>query len=196
MPNFCRFHFIFVLTCIHFNCLAQHNHSNDSIHRDTHYIIINNLVKSKFWGNSWHLPIGYSVGLSQELEAGIGRSYKRNLCGGAGCFFEVNSWGVGYGLGFKSGNHAQTVRIYYGYNFLYYPPLSLGVRGDYIFDLTNQVHYMKPSLGFSFILGELFYSYGLKLNNGVRMLPSHAFTLRLNLFYPMKKWEEHRPNRC
>jgi hypothetical protein len=196
MTNSSRLHFVFLFIFIHFNYFAQHNHSADSIHNDTHFIVINNQVKSKFLGNSWHLPIGYSVGISQELEAGIGRSYKRNMCGGAGCFFEVNSWGVGYGIGLKSGNAAQSIRGYYGYNFLYFPPFSAGIRGDYIYDISNQVHYLKPSLGFSFILGELFYSYGLKINNGVRIFPSHAFTLRINLFYPMKKWEEHRPNRC
>ncbi|MEY4572033.1 MAG: hypothetical protein RLZ10_1259 [Bacteroidota bacterium] len=191
-----RLNLVSLFIFIYVNYFAQHNHSNDSIHRDTHYMIIKNQVKSKFWGNSWHLPIGYSVGISQDLEAGIGRSYKRNMCGGAGCFFEVNSWGVGYGIGLKSGNTAHSIRGYYGYNFLYFPPFSAGIRGDYVYDISNHVHYLKPSLGFSFILGELFYSYGLKINKGVRMFPGHAFTLRINLFYPMKKWEEHRPNRC
>lgn len=173
----------------------SHNHS-DSVHRDTHYIIIENKVKSKFWGNAWHIPVGYSIGTAQDFELGLGRSYKRSFCGGAGCTFETNSWGLVYGFSSKSGFLAHSARIYYGYNFFYFPPFTAGIRGDYIFDLTNQVHYIKPSLGFSFIVGELFYSYGLKLNNGIRIHPSHALTLRINLFYKLKKWEEHRPNRC
>lgn len=186
----------FLLLLIKFIVLAQsHNHS-DSVHQDSHYIIINNKVKSKFWGNSWHIPIGYTVGNSNDFEIGLGRSYKRNFCGGAGCTFATNSWGLGYGISSKSGTLAQSVRIYYGYNFFYFPPFSAGIRGDYIYDFTNRVNYIKPSLGFSFIVGELFYSYGLRLNNGIRIHPSHAFTLRINLFYKLKKWEEHRPNRC
>ena len=171
------------------------NH-DDSIHSDTHYMIIDNQVKSKFWGNAWHIPIGYSIGSAHEYEIGLGRSYKRSFCGGAGCTFATNSWGLGYGISSKAELLAQSVRLYYGYNFFYFPPFSAGIRGDYIYDLTNQVHYIKPSFGFSFIVGELFYSYGLKLTDGIRMLPSHAFTLRINMFNKLKKWEEHHPNRC
>lgn len=168
----------------------------DSIHRDTHYMIIDNKVKSKFLGNAWHIPVGYSIGISHDFELGIGRSYKRSFCGGAGCMFQTNSWGLGYGISSKAGVLAQSARIYYGYNFFYFPPFTAGIRGDYLFDFTNKVHYLKPSLGFSFIVGELFYSCGLKLSDGIRIHPSHAFTLRINLFYKLKKWEEHYPNRC
>ena len=186
----------FALLFFKSNVFSQtHNHL-DSIHRDSHYIIIDNKVKSKLWGNSWHFPLGYSVGLSHDFEIGLGRSYKRNFCGGAGCTFAVNSWGIGYGSSIKSTSYANSFRAYYGYNFFYYPPFSAGIRGDYIFDFTNQVQYLKPSLGFSFILGELFYSYGIKLNEGNRILPLHGFTIRINLWYPMKKWEEHYPNQC
>lgn len=188
--------FSFLLLLIKSIVLAQSHNHLDSVHRDSHYMIIDNKVKSKFWGNSWHIPIGYTVGISNDFELGLGRSYKRNFCGGAGCTFATNSWGVGYGISSKAGSLAQSVRIYYGYNFFYYPPFSAGIRGDFIYNLTNQVHYFKPSVGFSFIIGELFYSYGLKLDNGTRILPAHGFTLRINLFYPMKKWEDHHPNRC
>lgn len=191
-----KYLFIF-LSVLNFSSIFGQIHLHgDSTHRDTHYMIIDNKVKSKFWGNSWHFPIGYTVGSSHDFEIGLGRIYKRNFCGGAGCIFKTNSWGVGYGLSSKSGVLAQSARIYYGYNFFYFPPFSAGIRGDYIYDLTNQVQYIKPSLGFSFIVGEFFYSYALKINSGIRLLPSHGFTLRINLFYPMKKWEEHYPNRC
>ena len=178
------------------NCFSQSHFENDSLHLDSHYMVIDNPAKSKLWGNSWHFPLGYSIGISQEFEFGIGRSYKRNFCGGGGCIFQTNSWGVGYGISTQARIIAQNARIYYGYNFFYYPPFSAGFRGDYIFDLTNNVHYIKPSFGFSFIVGEIFYSYGLKLNSGNRFLPAHAITLRINLMYPLKKWEEHYPNQC
>ncbi|MBM3453091.1 MAG: hypothetical protein FJX84_08120 [Bacteroidetes bacterium] len=186
----------FLLILSNLDLTSQTHLHADSIHRDTHYMIIENKVKSKFLGNAWHIPIGYSVGSAHDFEIGLGRSYKRSFCGGAGCIFATNSWGLGYGISSKSGVLAQSARIYYGYNFFYFPPFTAGIRGDYIYDLTNQVHYIKPSFGFSFILGELFYSYGLKLNDGIRVHPSHAFTLRINMFYKLKKWEEHRPNRC
>jgi hypothetical protein len=186
------FHFLSILSA----AFGQSHNHGDSIHRDTQFMIIDNKVKSKFWGNSWHFPMGYTIGSSHDFEIGLGRSYKRNFCGGAGCIFETNSWGMGYGLSSKDGILTQSARFYYGYNFFYFPPFSAGLRGDYVYDLTNQVHYLKPSLGFSFIVGELFYSYGIKLNDGNRSLPSHGFTVRINLFYPMKKWEEHHPNRC
>lgn len=186
----------FFLILSHSILLGQTHHHGDSIHRDSHFIIIDNKVKSKFWGNAWHIPIGYSIGSSHDFEIGFGRSYKRSFCGGAGCTFETNSWGLAYGISSKAEFLAQSVRLYYGYNFFYYPPFAVGIRGDYVHDFNNQVHYIKPSIGISFIVGELFYSYGLKLNNGIRIHPSHAFTLRINLFYKLKKWEEHRPNRC
>jgi len=178
------------------NCFSQPHFEEDSLHLDSHYMVIDNPVKSKLWGNSWHFPLGYSIGISQEFELGLGRSYKRNFCGGGGCIFQTNSWGIAYGIIAKSNHFAQSVRMYYGYNFFYYPPFSAGFRGDYVVDLTNNVHYIKPSFGFSFIVGEIFYSYGLKLNDGNRILPAHAITLRINLMYPLKKWEEHYPNRC
>ncbi|MFM7667188.1 MAG: hypothetical protein ACKO7D_03265 [Bacteroidota bacterium] len=186
----------FLLILSNLELKSQTHLHGDSIHRDTHYMIIENKVKSKFLGNAWHVPIGYSVGSSHDFEIGLGRSYKRSFCGGAGCMFETNSWGLGYGLSSKSNTYSNSIRAYYAYNFFYFPPFTAGIRGDYIFDFTNQVHYVKPSLGFSFIVGELFYSYGLKLNDGIRVHPSHAFTLRINMFYKLKKWEEHRPNRC
>jgi hypothetical protein len=187
---------IILVVLIKSSIFGQKHLPGDSIHRDTHYMIIDNKVKSKFWGNAWHIPVGYSIGSAHDFEIGFGRSYKRSFCGGAGCMFETNSWGLGYGISSKAGVLAQSARIYYGYNFFYFPPFTAGIRGDYLFDFTYKVHYFKPSLGFSFIVGELFYSYGLKLNNGIRIHPSHAFTLRINLFYKLKKWEEHYPNRC
>jgi hypothetical protein len=187
---------IILVVLIKSSIFGQTHLPGDSIHRDMHYMIIDNKVKSKFWGNAWHIPVGYSIGSAHDFEIGFGRSYKRSFCGGAGCMFETNSWGLGYGISSKAGVLAQSARIYYGYNFFYFPPFTAGIRGDYLFDFTYKVHYFKPSLGFSFIVGELFYSYGLKLNNGIRIHPSHAFTLRINLFYKLKKWEEHYPNRC
>lgn len=177
--------------------ISAQDHPNHPNHdSDTHFMIIDNKVKSAIWGNAWHVPIGYTVGSSHDFEIGLGRSYKRNFCGGAGCIFKTNSWGVGYGVNTKSSLKYGNIRAYYGYNFFYFPPFSAGIRGDYIYDFHKQVHYLKPSLGFSFIVGEFFYSYGIKLNNGERILPSHGFTIRINLFFPMKKWEEHYPNRC
>jgi AraC-like DNA-binding protein len=141
---------IILVILIKSSIFGQTHLHGDSIHRDTHYMIIDNKVKSKFLGNAWHIPVGYSIGISHDFELGKGRSYKRSFCGGAGCMFQTNSWGLGYGISSKAGILAQSARIYYGYNFFYFPPFTAGIRGDYLFDFTYKVHYLKPSLGFSF----------------------------------------------
>lgn len=112
------------------------------ITRDTFYIIHENIPKNKLWGNSWYSSTSYNFSRTNEFDLNIGRTYGSSTCGGAGCMFTMRSWGTGYGISTKNGQTNQVAKAFWEYCFFYFPPISVGLRADYIYDITNHTHYL------------------------------------------------------
>lgn len=198
--NSIRWLFLFskvLLLSVH--CFGQTEDSLDHYHiehADSHYMIHENVPKSKFWGNSWYFASAYTFNRTDELDFNFGRTYGRSHCGGAGCSFETNSWGVGYGFtpGVIAPNN-QELKVFWEYNFFWVPPFSVGIRGEYIYDFTNNGHYLRPSAGFSFVFFDIFYNYSFKIS-GTQNIFRHGLTIRIKYFHKVKNWQKNYPNQC
>lgn len=166
-----------------------------SIPSDSLYIIHENIPKSYIWGNSWSASTSYNLCKINEFDVNIGRTYGSSMCGGGGCVFSMRSWGAGYGLSIKNGQPLQMVKAFWESCFFYFPPFSAGVRADYIYDITNKTHYLRPSAGLSLFYIDLFYNYTFNVN-GTDNLFKHGLTLRLKYFHKQKNWQKNYPNRC
>lgn len=163
------------------------------ITRDTIHIIHENIPKSKFLGNSWYLAPSYNLCKTNEFNLDVGRTYGRSFCGGAGCYFTIRSWGLGYGITTKHGVTSNLIRAFWEYTLFYFPPA--GVRADYIYDLNNRSHYLRPSVGISLFRVDIFYNYTFALS-GKNNLYRHGVTFRIKYFHKEKNWQKSYPSRC
>lgn len=169
--------------------IDQFVHAHDSI-----YMVHEHPVKNKIWGNSWNLMTAFSLNKTTELSLNIGRTYGKSFCGGAGCFSQISSLGLGYHVTFlKNQTPHQLASAFWEYTFFYFPPV--GVRAEYIYDITSRQHYLRPSLGLSFFAFDILYNYSIKLN-GEENRFGHGVTFRIKLFRKIDNWEKHYPNMC
>lgn len=166
------------------------NHTHDSL-----YTIVERPVKNRFWGNSFHLSSAYNYSRSNELDLSFGRTYGRSHCGGAGCIFNMDSWGVGYSYVFRRNEETHVAKAFWEQCIFYFPPISAGYRAEYLYDFGSGTHYLRPSLGFSLFFLDVFYNYSFRLN-GDENLFGHGVSFRLKYFFKVKNWEERYPSRC
>ena len=161
--------------------------------RDTFYIIHENIPKNKFWGNSWYVAPSYTLSRSNEFELSVGRTYGRSFCGGAGCQYTIRSWGVGYAWASRGEQSSHLAKAFWEYSLFYLPPV--GIRADYIYDITNRTHYLRPSLGISLFRIDILYNYSFKLS-GEENIFGHGVTFRIKYFHRQKNWQKNYPSRC
>ncbi len=164
-------------------------------HSDSSYIIVENEVNNKAWGNTWYTAVGYNFSSQNALDANIGRTYARYFVSGGPTVIQLNTWGVGYEQAFKKGDNLQAVKGFYEYSLFVFPPFSFTVRGEGIYELTEQSSYLRPAVGLNFIYLDLLYNYSFKLS-GEQNQFGHGFTVRGKIVFPSSKWEKRRPNRC
>jgi len=177
---------------------GQHTDSTRAIGgitRDSFYIIHENIPKSKLWGNSWYTSTSYNFSKTNELDLNIGRTYGLAECGGGGCVFTMRSWGAGYGLSARNGRTNQMAKAFWEYCLFYFPPISAGIRAEYIYDITNNSHYIRPSFGLSLLYVDLFYNYSFNIS-GTENIFRHGLTLRIKYFHHAKNWQKNKPSRC
>lgn len=189
---------IFIFASIANESLGQHTDSTHAIGgtaRDTFYIIHENVPKSKFWGNSWYASTAYNLSKTNEFDLNIGRTFGSSTCGGAGCLFTIRSWGAGYGVTTRNGQSSHLAKAFWEYGFCYFPLISGGIRADYIYDITNNSHYLRPSAGLSLFYVDIFYNYSFNLS-GQGNIFKHGVSLRIKYFHKRKNWEKHYPNSC
>jgi len=160
---------------------------------DTGWTIIANIPKSKFWGNSWHLSTAYNLTKTNEFHFNIGRTYGKVFGGGGGFMNSMRSWGLGYDMTTKGTTTEQLGQVFYGDEF-FYMAIGAGYRADYIYNFTDNTHYLRPSVGLSFFFVDIFYNYSFNLNNTNDF--KHGVTFRLQYFLGRKKWETWYPRRC
>lgn len=177
---------------------AQHRHDTlhtDSTHtHDSHYTH-ENIPKSKIWGNSWYMATAFNLSRSIEPELNLGRTLGTASCSGGGCIYTMRSWGLGYGIVPRSKAPRHVAKAFWEYSLFYYPPIAFSLRGDYMFDISDRTHYIRPSFGLSLMHIDLLYSYSLKLIGG-RNVFGHGLTLRLKYFYKKDKWHIMRAKHC
>lgn len=187
---------IVILTILNNKSFGQHTDSTQAIGgitRDTFYIIHENIPKSKFWGNSWYVATSYNLSKTNEFDLNIGRTYGSSFCGGAGCNYVIRSWGLGYGLTNKREEASQIIKAFWEYTIFYLPPV--GIRADYIYDISSNSHYLRPSVGISFFRFDIFYGYSFNLSSNENIF-KHGVTFRLKYFHRQKNWQKNYPNRC
>lgn len=190
-----RVFIILLLLVITGNNVSAQQTDTLNAHRDSFYTIHENVPKSKFLGNSWNIAVARNVSYTSELNVQIGRTYGSSYCGGAGCIYTMKSWGAGYSWARKNGRSANTINAFREYSFFYFPPYAITFRGDYVYEITNKTHYLRPSAGFNLFFIDFLYNYSFKLNGNTNLF-KHGFTIRLKYFHKLKKWEKNYPNRC
>jgi hypothetical protein len=171
------------------------NYLGDKHFHDSSYIISTNVPKNKFIGNSWYFASSYNLSSTNEFDINLGRTYGKSFCGGAGCIYEMYSWGAGYGISNKKGQRGQHLKVFGEYCFFYYPPFSAGLRADYIYDITQNAHFFRPSAGLSLFLIDVFFNYSFKIY-GTDNPYKFGITFRLKFFHKIKNWQENHPSRC
>lgn len=190
---------LFIISCFIQPCIAQNSDTipehDEHTHRDTFYMIHENVPKSKFWGNSWYLSPAYNLSRTNEFNFSFGRTYGSRSCGGAGCVTTTRSWGLAYSFSAKSKQNSNTTGVFWESCFFYFPPFSAGIRGEYFYDITNQSHYLRPSAGLSLVFVDIFYNYSFNLSGSNNEF-SHGVIFRLKYFIGRKNWQENYPNRC
>ena len=140
-------------------------------------------------GNSWLVGAGYTKSSTQELEFNLGRTYGYSHSG-VGRFYSAASYGVGYSPDFGTTNFSENFKAFFSLSYL-----NLGgglkygftARAEYLYDINNQAHYLRPSVGLSALFVDVLYSYTIPLSGtNVYM---HGITFRLNGFFLMSNWE-------
>lgn len=145
--------------------------------------------KYRFLGNSWYVSgaYTYATATTQSFELNIGRSLGRV---NHAVLQKASSWGLGYGFTDNKGKPTHSLRLFGEMGSSIFLVPLLGVRGEYIYDLTNQNHYLRPSVGLYSLLLDIFYSYSFRLQPNTPNLYKHGITLRLKYFHRIKNWEQ------
>lgn len=137
-------------------------------------------VHRTLWGNSTFFSPYYTFSRSDELGFDIGRSYGISYKSGALPINENSTIGLGYSLSVRRKEVAHNIRVFYEYlNTIY------SLRADYIYDITNRVHYLRPSVSF---IGLVYYNYSFVLGKGTNLY-KHGLTLRARLFHKRENWK-------
>jgi len=155
---------------------------------DTLYQVFENrLEQNKFLGNSWYGGIAYTRSRSNELSISFGRSYMKLKPTPVFIFYSMKSWGLEYSTIFKRGNNHNTIGV-----FGEWTPgttlLGFNTRMNYIYDITTSNHYIRPSLGLSFLILDILYNYSF-LIHGETNGYGHGIAVRMKFPFPTKKWE-------
>jgi hypothetical protein len=161
---------------------------------DSIYIITENrLAKNRFFGNSWYVGFSYNLTESNEYTLNAGRTFGTSFCGGGGCYFTMKSWGLGFALRQedKITNHVGSAFA----EFALFPLPPAAMRADYLYDITLEKHYLRPSLGFSFLGIDLLYNYTFLLSAGENDY-RHGALIRIKYFLNNKNWQKSYPRRC
>lgn len=125
---------------------------------DSLFIIPKNIPKSILWGNSWYASTSCNYSKTNEFDLNIGRTYGSSMCAGV-CNFTMRSRGAGFGVLTKNGKTNQIAKAFWEYTFFISPPASAGLRADYMYDITNNLHYLRPSAGLSLFYVDIFNKY-------------------------------------
>ena len=106
-------------------------------------------------------------------------------------YYSISSWGFGYGLTNSSNHVKQSIKAFYEYNFFPFIIIgNFGVRGEYIYNISDKKNYLRPSIGFSFVYVDIFYNYSFLLNgNKNENLYRNGLTIRAKYFFYKKNWE-------
>jgi len=155
-----------------------------------------NPVKHKCWGNSTYLSQGVNFARNKEFELGLGRTKGLNVIAAQGFFFmTMRSWGVNYALtDVAHKTMRQSIKGFWEFGFV--PTFFIGdflLRGEYIYQMSDGQHYLRPSVGLTFVFVDVAYNYSFLLNQCRREnLYRHGISIRLKQFIGMKNWERKR----
>lgn len=184
----------FLLVVLLFVFACAYGQRRDTVINGNWQVI--NPVKHKFWGNSTYLSQGVNFARHKEFELGIGRTKGLNVNVAQGFFFlSMRSWGVNYALtDVAHKTMRQSIKSFWEFGFV--PVFFVGdflLRGEYIYQMSDGQHYLRPSVGFTFVFVDVAYNYSFLLNQTRHdNLYRHGFSIRLKQFIGMKNWERKR----
>lgn len=147
--------------------------------------------KNTFWGNSTYVSTAVNFAGSPELDLSVGRTNGIAIHGQRGMgSIKLHSWGIGYSRIKQAGDVKQNLKAFYEYAF--FPFIVLGnhvVRGEYFYNLTDKQHYLRPSVGLTFVHVDVAYNYSFLLNGGNdKNLYRHGISIRLKYFFHKRNW--------
>ena len=161
---------------------------------DTTFWQTENKTKNSFWGNSTYISASINFAKNKEYDFNLGRtkgvaSYSERGLGN----YSISSWGIAYGLTNTSSQTKQTIKAFYEYNFFPFIIIgNFGVRGEYIYNITDRQSYLRPAIGLSFIYVDIAYNYSFLLNGREsENLYRHGFSVRFKYYLTMKNWERN-----
>jgi hypothetical protein len=161
---------------------------------DTTFWRTENKTKHPFWGNSTYFSSSINFAKNREFDFNIGRtngiaSYSERGLGD----YSISSWGIGYGLTNTTYQTKQTIKSFYEYN--YFPFIiigNFGVRAEYIYNITDKQHYLRPSIGLTFIHVDISYNYSFLMNGSkTENLYKNGFSVRLKYYLTKRNWQRN-----
>ena len=156
-----------------------------------------NKSNNRFWGNSTYLSSSINFSENNELDFNIGRTNGISTYPEKGLgYYSISSWGVGYGLTNTITQTKETFKAFYEYNFFPFKFIgNFGLRGEYIYDMTDKRNYLRPSIGLTFVYIDVSYNYSFLLNGeddeSYNNIYKHGLSIRLKYFLNKKKWESN-----
>lgn len=158
---------------------------------DTTFWRIENQTQNSFWGNSTYISSSINFSNNIELDINLGRTngiatYSERGLGA----YSMSSWGIGYGLTNPS---RQTIKAFYEYSLFPFIIIgNFGVRGEYIYNITDKQNYLRPSIGCTFVYIDISYNYSFLLDgNKSENLYRHGVLVRAKCFLHKRNWERH-----
>lgn len=132
--------------------------------------------KSFIFGDLWYIAGSYSVAKTNEFSINLGRT--QSLSGAILEAQDMTTFGIGYTRTLNNGQVKELGNLFAEWTS--YGFLPIGIRGDYLYDFKNNAHYLRPSLGLSFLYFDVFYNYTIALSG--RNIFRHGLTLRIKYF--------------
>jgi hypothetical protein len=159
-----------------------------------HYETVNKR-KHPFWGNSTYVAAAVNFARNREYDFSVGRTYGIATYARRGLgSYDMLTWGAGYTITPLDSQTAHTVKAFYDYSF--FPFILFGaltLRGEYMYNMTNRQHYLRPSVGVNLLYVDFLYNHTFLLNGKkAENLYRSGFTIRLKYWLGRRNWETHK----
>lgn len=154
----------------------------------------NKKLDTKYPGMSLYFSGGINFARNKEFSFEAGTTLgniqyaRRGL--GVGTY-ATTAIGYSYSLA-NSGSHLLKASA----DFAFVPFIYIGnfkLRGEYLYNLTGNQHYIRPGVGMSFVYFDIVYNYSFLMKGGIETnIFKHGLSFRIKAFPYKKNWNRTR----
>jgi hypothetical protein len=97
-----------------------------------------------------------------------------------------------YNFATSKGEHDHHVKVF-GEATIFWMFIWLGARVEYDYDATNNLHYISPQGGLSFVNVDIFYSPSILVKKNAGDIYRNGITVRIKYFLFKRNWQYELP---